>query len=71
MSVLCSQEKIRKRNRGELSPTPVKELALSLNIPVLTPSKMKDEALIERLKSENADFFCGGGVWKDFTEGYS
>ena len=55
MSVLCSQEKIR--NRGELSPTPVKELALSLNIPVLTPSKMKDEALIERLKSENADFF--------------
>jgi len=53
--VLTREDK--KRNRGELSPTPVKELALSLNIPVLTPSKMKDEALIERLKSENADFF--------------
>lgn len=53
--VLTREDK--KRNRGELSPTPVKELALSLNIPVLTPSKMKDEALIDRLKSENADFF--------------
>lgn len=53
--VLTREDK--KRNRGELSPTPVKELALSLNIPVLTPSKMKDEALIERLNSENADFF--------------
>ena len=53
--VLTREDK--KRNRGELSPTPVKELALSLNIPVLTPSKMKDEALLERLKSENADFF--------------
>ena len=53
--VLTREDK--KRNRGELSPTPVKELALSLNIPVLTPSKMKDETLIERLKSENADFF--------------
>ena len=53
--VLTREDK--KRNRGELSPTPVKELAQKLNIPVLTPSKMKDEALIERLKSENADFF--------------
>lgn len=53
--VLTREDK--KRNRGELSQTPVKELAQELNIPVLTPSKMKDEALIERLKSENADFF--------------
>jgi len=53
--VLTREDK--KRNRGELSPTPVKELAQELNIPVITPSKMKDEALIERLKSENADFF--------------
>lgn len=53
--VLTREDK--KRNRGELSPTPVKELAQELNIPVLTPSKMKDGALIERLKSENADFF--------------
>jgi len=53
--VLTREDK--KRNRGELSPTPVKELAQELNIPVLTPSKMKDESLIERLKSENADFF--------------
>ena len=50
--VLTREDK--KRNRGELSPTPVKELAQELNIPVLTPSKMKDEALIERLKSEIA-----------------
>ena len=34
--VLTREDK--KRNRGELSPTPVKELALSFNIPVLTPS---------------------------------
>ena len=53
--VLTREDK--KRNRGELSPTPVKELAQELNIPVITPSKMKDEALVERLKSENADFF--------------
>ena len=53
--VLTREDK--KRNRGELSPTPVKELAQELDIPVLTPSKMKDGALIERLKSENADFF--------------
>ena len=53
--VLTREDK--KRNRGELSPTPVKELAQELNISVITPSKMKDEALIERLKSENADFF--------------
>ena len=53
--VLTREDK--KRNRGELSPTPVKELATKLNIPVLTPTKMRDEALIERLKSEKADFF--------------
>ena len=53
--VLTREDK--KRNRGELTPTPVKELANSLNIPVLTPSKMKDEELIKRLKAENADFF--------------
>ena len=53
--VLTREDK--KRNRGELSPTPVKELAVSLKIPGLTPSKMKYEALLERLKSENADFF--------------
>ena len=53
--VLTREDK--KRNRGELSPTPVKELAQELNIPVLTPSIMKDEALLERLNSEKADFF--------------
>lgn len=53
--VLTREDK--KRNRGELSPTPVKELAQELNIPVLTPSRMKDEALLDRLNSEKADFF--------------
>ena len=53
--VLTREDK--KRNRGELSPTPVKELATKLNIPVLTPTKMRDKALLERLKSEKADFF--------------
>ena len=53
--VLTREDK--KRNRGELSPTPVKGLAQELNIPVLTPSRMKDEALLERLNSEKADFF--------------
>ena len=54
---LVLTRKDKKRNRGELSPTPVKELAQELNIPVLTPSRMKDEALLERLNSERADFF--------------
>ena len=53
--VLTREDK--KRNRGEMSPTPVKELAISLGIDVLTPSKMRDEKLYNRLKSENADFF--------------
>lgn len=53
--VLTREDK--KRNRGEITPTPVKELALSLGTKVLTPSKMRDKALYDRLKSENADFF--------------
>lgn len=53
--VLTREDK--KRNRGEISPTPVKELAIGFGIEVLTPTKMRDEALYNRLKSENADFF--------------
>ena len=52
--VLTREDK--KRNRGELTPTPVKELANSLN---------------KEIKSRKCRFFCSGGIWKDFAEGDS
>lgn len=53
--VLTKEDK--KRDRGVFSPTPVKELAEGLQIPVLTPSRMKDPALLETLKNQEADVF--------------
>lgn len=41
----------RPRGRGQIvSPSPVKELALAWNLPVLQPHRLKDPALVERLK---------------------
>jgi methionyl-tRNA formyltransferase len=46
----------RPRGRGhQLSPSPVKTLAMSRNIPVLQPEKMRDEAFLEALRLLDAD----------------
>jgi methionyl-tRNA formyltransferase len=40
----------RPRGRGQqVSPSPVKELALSWNLPVLQPQRLKDPALVQQL----------------------
>jgi methionyl-tRNA formyltransferase len=40
----------RPRGRGQqVSPSPVKELALAWNLPVLQPQRLKDSALVQRL----------------------
>jgi len=46
----------KQAGRGmKLQSSPVKQYALSVNIPVMQPEKLKDEAFIEELKSFNAD----------------
>jgi methionyl-tRNA formyltransferase len=46
----------RPRGRGhQLSPSPVKALALSRNIPVLQPEKMRDESFLAALRHLDAD----------------
>ena len=49
----------KKRSRGKnLIPSPIKNLALRFNIPVLTPEKIKDnENFIKLLKSFDSDIF--------------
>jgi len=48
----------KERGRGQkVTFTPVKEFALSNNIPVLQPEKLKDENFIISLKEFNADLF--------------
>lgn len=45
-----------RKGRGRtLHPSPVKELALKHNIPVLTPTTLRDVAAIEEIKSYRAD----------------
>jgi methionyl-tRNA formyltransferase len=48
----------KERGRGQkVSFTPVKEFAVSTNIPVLQPEKLKDEKIISELKKYEADLF--------------
>ncbi len=48
----------KERGRGQkVTFTPVKEFALSNNIPVLQPEKLKDENFISSLKEFQADLF--------------
>ncbi len=54
--VLTREDKPRGRGH-EMQATPVKEAALELGIPVLTPKRMKDEELIRTLKDCDADVF--------------
>ena len=46
------------KNRGmKMLPSPVKEYAVSVGIPVVQPQTFKDDAVYEQLKSWNADLF--------------
>lgn len=55
VSLVVSQPD-RKRSRNKMTPTPVKELALKYDIPVITPEKLNDKEVLKRIISENADF---------------
>ncbi|MBE6757472.1 MAG: methionyl-tRNA formyltransferase [Ruminococcaceae bacterium] len=48
----------RPKGRGhKMTPPPVKECALSHNLPVLQPTTLKDDAVYEALAAEQADVF--------------
>lgn len=56
--VLAVTQADKPKGRGhKLTPPPVKECALTHNIPVFQPEKMKDDASFERLKEVDADLF--------------
>ncbi|HET56131.1 MAG TPA: methionyl-tRNA formyltransferase [Ignavibacteria bacterium] len=55
-AVVTAPDKERGRGR-KVSVTPVKEFALSKNIPFLQPEKLKEEKFIEQLKQIEADLF--------------
>jgi methionyl-tRNA formyltransferase len=49
----------KPKGRGlQMQASAVKEFAIAHNIPVLQPESLKDETLIENLKSYNPDIFC-------------
>ena len=54
VAVVTGEDKPQGRGR-KITPTPVKELAQSLGIPVLQPAKLKDEGFQAELRSYNAD----------------
>ena len=45
-----------------MQPTPVKEVAVRENIPVLQPRKVRDPEVVEELRTFDADD-CGSGFW--------
>ncbi|HID12150.1 MAG TPA: methionyl-tRNA formyltransferase [Candidatus Latescibacteria bacterium] len=48
----------RPRGRGRrLEPTPVKELALKVDLPVSTPERLRDKGFLSELKALDADLF--------------
>ena len=48
----------KERGRGQkVRFTPIKEIALEKNLPILQPEKLKDENFINELKKYNADLF--------------
>lgn len=54
VAVVTGEDKPQGRGR-KIMPTPVKELAQSLGIPVLQPAKLKDEGFQAELRSYKAD----------------
>ncbi len=56
--VLVVTQPDRPKGRGyTLTPSPVKKYALERGAEVIAPETLKDEAVIEKLKSANADLF--------------
>ncbi|MDO5447895.1 MAG: methionyl-tRNA formyltransferase [Prevotellaceae bacterium] len=55
VAVVTQPDKPVGRHGSVLQPSQVKQYALSKNIPVLQPEKMKDEAFVEELRSYNAE----------------
>lgn len=53
--VLVVSQPDRRRSRGKWSPTPVKEAALSLSLPVETPDSVNDAAFLSRLEETQPD----------------
>ena len=55
VAVVTMPDKPMGRHQNSLQASPVKEYALSKNLPVLQPEKLKDAEFIEKLKSYHAD----------------
>ena len=55
VAVVTMPDKPMGRHQNSLQASPVKEYALSKNLPVLQPEKLKDTEFIEKLKSYHAD----------------
>ena len=55
VGVITMPDKPVGRHGSVLQPSPVKKYALSQNLPVLQPEKLKDEAFIAELRALNAD----------------
>lgn len=56
VAVITGEDKPRGRKK-RVSPTPVKEVALRENIPLLQPSTLKDDAVVQQLRGLDADVF--------------
>lgn len=46
----------KKRSRGKISPTPVKQRAMELGIDVIAPDNVNDPAVLEQLRAYDFDF---------------
>ncbi|MDL2257449.1 methionyl-tRNA formyltransferase [Bacteroidales bacterium OttesenSCG-928-I14] len=55
IAAVTMPDKPKGKHHSVLQPSPVKEYALSQNIPVLQPENLKDPAFIEQLRTLNAD----------------
>lgn len=55
VGVITMPDKPKGRSQSSLQPSPVKEYALSQNLPLLQPEKLKDPAFLSALKNWNAD----------------
>ena len=55
VGVVTVSDKPVKKHHSVLQPSPVKEYALSQNLPLLQPEKLKDADFLEQLSAWNAD----------------
>ena len=56
--VLVVTQPDRPKGRGyTLTPSPVKQFAMSKGTPVISPETLKDESVIKTLEDTNADLF--------------